>query len=352
MSLTGPILPKAYGTPNVDAPTPTVATSIHNEIITCPKTGRMWVNWLDQAMVPIRPEFSFTNLNGETLAGVRSTLFGAVPFQSCGVEIYGGGLKVGRIESTGDVVSTSTMQCASFTMNGAGSFDVTTSSGAANAIHLRALKPIMSNDSTTATGANRYWFAVTNSLGCEFGDSGGAAGAYRLNALISGTKAQFERVVEANDGVRITDLPNTYRLGTDSSGNVVAGYTNNTDLTATLGADYTVTAANTLEELTDLRISVGAAGQTQIWVLSASIGANHNGNHDIEFKIRNHTTSTDLIGSKTSGAGYTSMSASIILTIIGSTQFRVYVQSTHTPVIKQSNSLGVNCTMLTAVRLG
>lgn len=350
MSLTGPVIPKTFHQPNSAGPTPTVTSSIAGEIITCSNTGRMWVNNRDTSMVPVRPEFTFTNLGGETLAGVRSTLFGSAPFQSCGVEIYGGGLRVGRVESSGDVISTSTMQCAAFSMNSTSTFSVTTSSAAANPIHLRALKPTMSNDGTTATGANRYWFSVTNSLGCEFGDSGGVSGTYRLNAVISGTKAQFERVIEANDGVKLTDLPSAYILGTDVNGTIVNGLSNFGDVTQVLATDLTL-VANTALELGDLRVIVGTAGQTQKWLLTATISSNHSGNHNVEFKIQDHTNSVDIVGSKTSGSAFASLCGTSVYTITGEVQFRVWVQSSHTATIQRLNGLGVPSTTFTATRL-
>lgn len=352
MPLTGPILPKAYGLPNANAPTPTVATSITNEIITCTKTGRMWVNWRDQAMVPVRPEFSFTDLGGETLAGVRSTLFGSAPFQSCGVEIYGGGLKVGRIESSGDVISTSTMQCTAFTMNSASTFNVTTSSAAANPIHLRALKPTMSNDGTTATGANRYWFSVTNSLGCEFGDSGGVSGAYRLNAVISGTKAQFERVIEANDGVKITDIPNAYRLGTFADGTVANALALPADVDAPLNADTTL-VPSTATTLTDLTTSIGTEGITSRYLITLTLGSYHNGNHSVSFKIRDHLNSFELGGGTISASGYANGSVSVVYTVVGTGTLRVIAESSHAAIIKQLNqsSTPSSATRLCAVRL-
>lgn len=353
MSLTGPILPKAYGLPNADAPTPTTATSITNEIITCTRTGRMWVNWRDLAMVPVRPEFSFTNLSGETLAGVRSTLFGVSPFESCGVEIYGGGLKVGRVEATGDVISTATVQCAAFTMNSSSTFNVTTSSAAANPIHLRALKPTLSNDGTTATGANKYWFSVTNSLGCEFGDSGGAAGAYRLNALISGTKAQFERVIEANDGLRITDLTSvpssikTY-LTVDGSGNVGTAF--NTINVGQQAADQTLTATNTWEELTDLSLSALVPGAYRF---SGTITCFHSGNYDVQVALKNKTGNQFLTGTQTSGNGWTSLSFSLVINFPVSTDVGVFVRSTHLPTVRRRvDSNDVPATTLNTERIG
>lgn len=353
MSLTGPILPKAYGLPNNDAPTPTVATSITNEIITCTKTGRMWVNWRDLAMVPIRPEWSHTDaFDNLSTSGIRQQLVTSGPFTYSGVEIYGAGLKVGRIEATGEVISTSTMQCAAFTMNSAGMFNVTTSSVAANPIHLRALKPTMSNDGTTATGANRYWFSVTNALGCEFGDSGGAGGAYRLNAVISGTKAQFERVIEANDGVKITDLPNAHRLGTMTDGTVVNALLLASDIDAPLNADETL-SAGVSTTLTDLTTSIGTAGIASRYLITLTLGSYHNGNHDVSFKIRDHSNGVELVGGTFSASGYGAGSVSTVYSLSGTGTLRVIVESTHAATIKQLNqsSTPSSATKLCVVRL-
>lgn len=353
MPLTGPILPKAYGLPNNDAPTPTVATSITNEIITCTRTGRMWVNWRDQAMVPIRPEWSHTDaFDNVSTSGIRQQLVTSGPFTYSGVEIYGAGLKVGRIESSGDVISTSTMQCAAFTMNSSSTFNVTTSSVAANPIHLRALKPTMSNDGTTATGANRYWFSVTNSLGCEFGDSGGASGAYRLNAVISGTKAQFERVIEANDGVKITDIPNAYRLGTFADGTVANALVLPDDVDAPLSADLTL-SAGVATVLTDLTTSIGTAGITSRYLITLTLGSYHNGNHSVSFNIRDHLNSLQLGGGTISASGYANGSVSVVYTVVGTGTLRVIAESSHAATIKQLNqsSTPSSATKLCVVRL-
>lgn len=370
MPVTGPVIPRHYGstgnspTPAIGAPAPSGVSTFSGggEIITCPRTGRMWIHRTAQAgpsghteaWVPVRFEFQETaTIYGTSVAGIREWVTGSAPSgtNATGLELYGPTIKMqgdaGTVTAVDIVGSLST---DGLSVDSTNPILLNTSNPAANSIHLKSPDVSCSN-SGHATGANFNWFTVRASVGCEFGDQGGVGDAYRMNARINGTKAQFERMIEANDGVRVTDLPNTYHLGTDSSGNLVNASVNNVDLNKNLASDTSIVIANTEEELGDLRTTLGTAGQTQIWMLTLNIGANHAGNHEIEFKLRNHTAATELFGARTSGSGYTCMSGCSVVTITAATQFRTYVKSTHTPVIKAQNSMAVPCTTFTAVRL-
>jgi len=332
MTIEGPIIPKKYSPASAAAPTPTVASSVAGEIITCTNTGRMWVNNRDQTMVPVRPEWSYTDALGVTsTSGIRQQLFPSGPFTYSGVEIYGVGLKVGRVEATGDLITTSSVSCASFAMNSSGTFNAFTSNTTGNPIHLRANKPTMSNLGA-ATGANRYWFSVTSSLGCEFGDSGGASEAYRVNAVISGTKAQFERVVEANDGVKITDLPSSYLLGTDATGLVQS--TSLTRGQANLAAPVTLAVG------ADTNLGLNALpGSAGTYLITAQVVANHNGNYELTATLREHGADIGISTAKTSGNGFVTLTMTAIHTTLQSApSFRVVCFSGHAAVIQDAIS--------------
>jgi hypothetical protein len=326
MTIEGPIIPKKFTPATTAAPTPTVASSVAGEIITCTNTGRMWVNNRDLTMVPVRPEFTFTNLLSETVGGIRSTLFGTFPFQSVGVEIYGSGLRVGAIDATGPITTTGSLSSAGLSVNSASAITVSTTATAGNPINLTSIKPTMSNQNH-ATGAGLYWFSVTKDLGCEFGDSGGAANSYRLNALISGTKAQFERVVEANDGVKITDLPSSYLLGTDATGLVQS-----TGLTRgqTVLTSPVALTANSDTTLTDLTAAPGSAGT---YLITVQVVANHNGNYALTATLRDHGVA-GISHAKTSGNGFVTLTLTAIYTAASAPNFRVACLSSHTATIQ------------------
>jgi hypothetical protein len=327
MTIEGPIIPKKFTPATTAAPTPTVASSVAGEIITCTNTGRMWVNNRDLTMVPVRPEFTFTNLLSETVGGIRSTLFGTFPFQSVGVEIYGSGLRVGAIDATGPITTTGSLSSAGLSVNSASAITVSTTATAGNPINLTSVKPTMSNLSH-ATGAGLYWFTVTKDLGCEFGDSGGPANSYRLNALISGTKAQFERVVEANDGVKITDLPSSYLLGTDATGLVQS--TSLTRGQANLAAPVTLTAG--VDTNLGLNALPGSAGT---YLITAQVVANHNGNYNLTATLREHGLDVGISTAKTSGNGFVTLTMTAIHTTLQSApSFRVVCFSGHAAVVQ------------------
>jgi hypothetical protein len=179
-----------------------------------------------------------------------------------------------------------------------------------------------------STGAGLYWFTVTKDLGCEFGDSGGAANSYRLNALISGTKAQFERVVEANDGVKITDLPSSYLLGTDATGLVQStGLTRGqTVLTSTVALP-----ANTDTTLADLNAVPGSAGT---YLITVQVVTNHNGNYTFTATLRDQGAGVGISHAKTSGNGFVTLTLTAIYTAASAPSFRVACLSSHTSTIQ------------------
>lgn len=358
MTITGPILPKRFFPYTNNAPTPgsnLVTSTVPGEIVICTKTGRMWVNHNDAAMIPVRPEFAQTSIiYGETKAGIRGYTTGTAPLNAQGVEIYGSLIRLVNeagvgcpVQIPGDLTVSS-----GFVNTSSSSFTVSTNQAVnpgSSPVELKALKVQIGN-APHASGAAAHLLAVTSSVGSEFGDLGGPAGAYRLNALISDTKAQFERVIEANDNIQITDLPNSYRLGTGANGLVVNANTITNDVDTGLAADV-VLVANTDTELTALQTTVGSAGITSVWRLTLTVQTLHNGNHDVSFKLRNHTASVDLSGLTYSSSGYGNGTCEAIISITGTAQIRAQVQSTHTPTVRQYNLMNGPATKLLAQRL-
>ena len=112
MPVTGPVIPRHYGstgdspTPTIGAPAPSGVSSFSGggELITCTKTGRMWIHRTAQAgpsghteaWVPVRFEFQETaSLYGESKAGIREWITAPVPSNNVtGLELYGPAIKM------------------------------------------------------------------------------------------------------------------------------------------------------------------------------------------------------------------------------------------------------------------
>lgn len=333
MTITGPIVPKFFDPPTSDAVTPTpgdLATGsiIAGEIITCTKTGRMWVNYRNSEMIPIRPEWTFSNSNGATYAGLRSTLLGTSPFQSVGVEIYGSGLVVpGALNVSGTVTNS-----GSYSQNGAGAFNVNTSSpitlvstsaSAANTPYIQGKKPTLNNQSSGGTG-DSYELAVNQGNGIEFGDYAG--GGYTLNAIIRKNEAIFY------DPVKINTVPNAGMLGTDSNGQI--GYAAPPLVEVLLAPTFSLTTTGSWEDITDgtdpIQVTVGVTGRTTIVQLNALITVQHtSGNADVSFRIYNATDSAVVVGTSQNVNGYGSLSISKMIQITGQKTYKLQINSTH-----------------------
>jgi len=93
--ITGPILLRTFHDVNSVAPYPAYNTVGGNpgEIVTCSKTGRMWIlqkNGSERVYIPVRPEFRYSDpLAGVSEAGVKGYTFSSGPSTYQGLELYG-----------------------------------------------------------------------------------------------------------------------------------------------------------------------------------------------------------------------------------------------------------------------
>jgi hypothetical protein len=334
MTINGPIVPKFFDPPTSDAVTPTpgdpaIGSIIAGEIITCTKTGRMWVNYRNSEMIPVRPEWTFENLNGDTYAGLRSILLGTSPFQSVGVEIYGSGLVVpGALNVSGTVTNS-----GAYSQNGAGAFNVNTSSpitlvstsaSAANTPYIQGKKPTLNNQNSGGTG-DSYELAVNQGNGIEFGDY--ATGGYTLNAIIRKNEAIFY------DPVKIDTVPNAGMLGTGANGQI--GYAAPPRVEVILDPTFSLTTTGSWEDITDgipdpIQVIVGVTGRTTIVQLNALITVQHTtGNADVSFRIYNVTDSAVVVATSQNVNGYGSLSISKMVQITNQKTYKIQINSTH-----------------------
>jgi len=355
MPVTGPVIPRHYGstgnspTPSIGAPAPSGVSSFSGggELITCTKTGRMWMHRMaaagpgghTEAWVPVTLQFAESGLiTGDTVAGVREWVTGFAPTtNSTGLELYGPTIKMqanGGLGTSVDIVGS--LNTDDLGVDSTNQIQLNSSNVSPNSIHLRSPDVSCSN-SGHATGANFNWFTVRASVGCEFGDQGGVGDAYRVNARINGTKAQFERMIEANDGVRVTDLPSKYLLGTDADGDLeTRGLTS--------GTVY-LTTSQTLTANTDTSLSTNGLGVTiadaGTYLFTVRVAMEHSGNYNWSMWVRHHDIGAYVLTSRTDGSGWSMQEATGIYTTVSAGQtFRVLVRSTHAPTTKTTTADG------------
>jgi hypothetical protein len=362
MAITGPVVPKQYENPNLSAPTPDVNDAgVCGELITCTKTGRMWVKWLtnsQSAMLPIRPEWSFSNLLGETKSGIRQILVGSAPFQGSGVELYGGAVFINTEAGVPAPLTAGTTNVTSLTATGFSVSNVNYSFGYNGGdTQWAAAKPVFTTlGHTPADGVSSIlWFGVNNGgqwteWGYQPQTSPGVWGGWQPIAYFTTSKCDFKKVVEANSGVKIPSIANAYRLETDASGNITTSP--NPDLFGFMNGQVNMPTANTDVELSDLRFTIGLAGVTTRWLLTFTVNTNHNNNHTTTFKVRNRTDGVDVVGSAYTSNGYGTGSVSTVVTIVGAKAFWFYVQSTGAgATVMDFTSTNVPSTSITATRL-
>jgi hypothetical protein len=346
MSLTGPVVPKRYYLSNTASPAgePVAVDAVNGEILVCAKTGRMWIN-NNGTIRGIRFEHrENTTLYGDTVAGIDGYLEGTSFTGTAGVRLYGTNIKL-----DGNTVVPST---GGFTCNGnfgvSNAFPISISStatGAANSILIESDKPTLKGVGNTHTiwasaVANQFFEIAAQSVGSGFD----------VITYFKPSEVEMKKVLVATAGIRATTLPSRYALSTDSSGNLQT-FTP-TYAASSLGTDYTISAINTDEELTALAVTLGAAGQTHHYRIDLTVIGYHNGNHDLQVKLRNKTSATDLFGTQVSGSGWTTQTRTIYVSTTAATQFGVYVKSGHTAAIKAANGSTVPATTLSYERIG
>jgi hypothetical protein len=279
--------------------------------------------------VPITLQFSeYSSLfDSTTLAGVREWVTGTPPSNVTGLELYGPIIKMqadGGFATSVDIVGSLTTDGLSVTSTTQIALD--TSNTSPNAFHAKSPDTTLSN-AGYGTGANCHWFTVRKDVGLEFGNNGGVANAYQMVARIDNTKAQFERLIEANDGVRVTDLPSKYLLGTDADGDLeTRGLTS--------GTVY-LTTSQTLTANTDTALHTNGLGVTLAdagtYLFTVRVAMNHAGNYSWSMWIRHHDIGTYVLTSRTEANGWSVMEATGIYTAAAAGQtFRVIVRSPHT----------------------
>lgn len=241
--ITGPILLRTFHDVNSVAPYPEHNTVGGNpgEIVTCSKTGRMWIlqrNGSERVYIPVRPEFRYSDPSaGVSEAGVKGYTFSSGPSTYQGLELYG------PTKVTGNSFEV---------LNGLDSLVLINNTAAAFKTKIEAQKGIY---------------------------------LYKLDA---GT---------GND-VLAPDIP---CLGTNEFGEIVA--TEAYALRNSLEVDLTL-VPNESEELTDLRSSTGTAGISKGVYVEAVIQFNHTGNHIVIAALRDHTNSVYISSSKVSMNGW------------------------------------------------
>lgn len=356
MAITGPIRPKKYYDPNVDSPTPPSNQFIAGELAVCSKTGRMWVKWGSHdtgTLVPVVPEFHEDSLiYGPSLAGIRKWVYGVAPGTSAATEVYGYGLKVsGALQVTGGTLFTG----PSMSVTTPGVISLISTSVSANSISLNSSKPTLTNNGIAGyTGDQIHWLSVTaGAVGSEFGDQGGPSGAYRLNMKVNGTAISCERVVEANDGLKITDLPGTYLLGTAPSTGLVESRGLTYDQIFLTTADITLVAAGTVYTLVSLTLAAGT------WMLKGQATYNNVnvGVGTYSTSIYNSTGSTVLVSgshstpTQATNRVHTELTAVVVLSVSSVIQLRGVSAIANQAATYQSATGDPNATGLVAVRL-
>jgi hypothetical protein len=292
-----------------------------------------------EAWVPVRFEFQENAvISGESKAGIREWITGTAPnFNVTGLELYGPIIKMqgdGGFGTSVDIVGS--LNTDGLGVDSTNPILLNSSNASSSSIHLRSPDVSCSN-STHATGANLHWFTVRASTGCEFGDQGGVGDAYRMNARINGTKAEFTRMIEANDGVRVTDLPSKYLLGTDVDGDLeTRGLTSGTVYLTT--SQTLVANADTSLSGNGLSVTIADAGT---YLFTVRVAMNHAGNYSWSMWLRHHDIPAYVLTSRTEGSGWTMMEATGIYTTVSANQnFRVVVRSTHTPATQITTADG------------
>lgn len=338
--ITGPILLRTFYDFNSAAPYPEHDTVGGNpgEIVTCSKTGRMWIlqkNGVERVYIPVRPEFRYLDPSaGASEAGVKGYIFSSGPFAYQGLELYGPTKVTGSLfEVSNGLASlnaglsvTGNTSISGLTLN----LTSTSTNAAVPALVLNALEPAMTN---TTTGANKYWVGVKGNVGIELGDFGGLSNAFRQLALINNTAAAFQTKIQGQKGIYLYKnnvlAPDIPTLGTNEFGEIVA--TESYDLRKTLGADFTLTA-NASTEITDLRSSTGTAGTGKSVYVEAIVQFYHTGNHDVIAALSDNGPDNFVSSSKISMNGWGQVKLSGF--VPAGNQVRVYVQSTAGVVVK------------------
>jgi hypothetical protein len=366
MTVTGPVVPRRYQLTGVASPTPPVDEFPIGEILTCTKTGRMWITSNvggSATPIGIASEFAFTNdpdifTVGETLSGLKQYLEGVAPLQASGVQAYGpwkftNSVKVeGSFQVTGGSSSFTSGSFAGTT------FSVNTSATNANDVNIFG-QDILIGTPTNAAGisSSKYMMSMTE-LGFKFLDfSTSSAGTART--IIDSTQLTTLAPFTA-PSAKLTGLPSAGFLATDASGNVVAGTSGVAPVNATyltISSNATLTNERTLAVGNHVTLVDGGANSTAAldWRYNPSklsiieSECNSSGN----LTISNANTGSVTYGSTGSGAyqslatfttsanlaGRASLGSSTISSVVfgsGNMVFTTYVRLTQLSVTGQA----------------
>jgi hypothetical protein len=340
MGITGPIIPKQYSPSSDEAPKPDVTDAFAGEIITCTKTGRMWVKWLSahtEEMIPIRPEFETSNMFGSTKAGVDRYLNnpGNPVLEAVGLKLYSSlpiNLYTNNTGTTGQDVN-----CGGITATGLTMANLNYTFGYVGGdTRLSAAKPVFTTYGfTPADGSSPIMWYALNITGsqAEWGyqpqTSTGVWGGWQAIAYFTPSKCDFRKTVEANSGVKIPGLTSQYLLNTDSNGLVQGSSLTSAQTVLSSTVTLTSNVATTLAGIT----SAPSTGGT--FLVTVQVMAYHNGNYNWSMTLRDHVAGVSISSAKADGSGYTTLTMTAIYTSASAPSFRVAAFSAaHTPTIQ------------------
>ena len=267
--MNGPLKPNRYFNAAVAAPHPSdpggavVGGQFETgELFCCLKTGRMWVKTAAGGggvgiYLPTTTEFGHNGFYGFATAGLRM-LPPAGPYYAATAEAYGVWKHTSTIETTGITNGGGILSTGGTINLQADIVSISALTAGNDDLLIRGTDITLRADLAGAT-ADTYEFSVTKNAGVIVSNY---PSGYTNLVVFSKTANTFEKMVVANDGVRVTDLLSTYLLGTDGDGDLETRSL--TNASSFLTADVTMTTADTLYDVVSVTLGIGT------WLVQAT----------------------------------------------------------------------------------